>query len=83
MDPYQGCSIGGRTGIDAQMIAEREHLVFDWGVQQKTPVAFVLAGGYVGEQVDRLMLVNLHRLTITAARATHARPSSASAGTAR
>ncbi|CAM3825638.1 hypothetical protein [Smaragdicoccus niigatensis] len=67
MDPYQGCDIGGLDGITADVLAEREHLVFDWCQQRSTPVAFVLAGGYVGSRLDQRALVDLHRLTITAA----------------
>jgi len=68
MDPYEGCTVGGLVGIDMQMLAEREQLVFDWCLQQDIPVAFVLAGGYVGSELSELTLVGLHRLTISAAR---------------
>ncbi|MCA1596058.1 MAG: hypothetical protein LC772_06505, partial [Chloroflexi bacterium] len=29
MDPYQGCDIGGRRGVDFEMLKAREQLVFD------------------------------------------------------
>ena len=67
MDPYQGCRIGGLDGITADILAQREQLVFDWCRTQKTPIAFVLAGGYVGPELEPSTLVNLHRLTIRAA----------------
>jgi hypothetical protein len=33
------------------------------------PIAFVLAGGYLGPELERAGLVALHRLTLEAARA--------------
>lgn len=65
VDPH-GLS-GGLDGVDAEMIIARENLVFDWCQRHEIPVAFVLAGGYVSNQVDRDELVDLHRLTIEAA----------------
>ena len=47
--------------------ATRSALVFDWCRSRGTPVAFVLAGGYVGPRLDRETLVALHRQTIVAA----------------
>ena len=67
MDPYEGCDIGGLDGIGADMLARREQLVFEWCRSQGIPVAFVLAGGYAGAGLDEATLVNLHRLTISAA----------------
>lgn len=67
MDPYEGCAIGGLDGITATMLAEREHAVFEWCRGRGMPVAFVLAGGYVGSRLSQEELVNLHRLTITQA----------------
>ena len=67
MDPFEGCSDGGLAGITAAMLAARERLVFDWCRQQGVPVAFVLAGGYVGDHLDSEGLVGLHRLTLSAA----------------
>ena len=45
-----------------------------WCRSQQLPVAFALAGGYIGEKLDQSGLVALHRLTLAAAAA------SASAG---
>jgi acetoin utilization deacetylase AcuC-like enzyme len=67
MDPYEGCDVGGLDGIGAEMLAQRERLVFQWCRSRGLPVAFVLAGGYIGHSLDRTALVNLHRLTINAA----------------
>jgi hypothetical protein len=41
--------------------------VFEWCRQSGIPVAFVLAGGYVGPGLDEEGLVGLHRLTLDAA----------------
>lgn len=67
MDPYQGCDIGGLSGITADVLSERESLVFDWCRGQSVPIAFVLAGGYIGSRLDRATLVDLHRMTLSAA----------------
>jgi acetoin utilization deacetylase AcuC-like enzyme len=70
MDPYQGCAIGGLAGIDRGVLEERERLVFEWCRRQGLPIAFVLAGGYLGPGLDRAGLADLHRLTLEAAAAT-------------
>jgi acetoin utilization deacetylase AcuC-like enzyme len=67
MDPFEGCSIGGRRGVDREMLSRREALVFSWCRSRAIPVAFVLAGGYKGPDLDEAGLVALHRLTIEAA----------------
>lgn len=67
MDPFEGCSTGGQAGISREILATREQLVFDWLRDRNLPVAFVLAGGYVGWGLDVEGLVNLHRLTLAAA----------------
>lgn len=67
MDPYQHCDMGGLKGITLDILAKREHLVFDWCKQRGIPVAFVLAGGYIGSKLDESGLVALHRLTLLAA----------------
>lgn len=64
MDTYQGCGIGGLDGITAEVLAQRERIVFDWCRQRSLPVAFVLAGGYIGSHLDQATLVDLHRLTL-------------------
>ncbi len=44
-------------------------MVFAWARDQRVPIAFVLAGGYLGPRLDRDGLVALHRLTVEAAAA--------------
>ena len=73
MDPYAGCPNGGLPGIDEAILAERERLVFTWCRAQRIPVAFVLAGGYVGGGFTATGLVALHRLTLAAAGGLRAR----------
>jgi acetoin utilization deacetylase AcuC-like enzyme len=67
MDPHEDCSTGGQTGITRDTLGERERLVFEWCASRRRPIAFVLAGGYIGRGLDELGLVALHRLTLTAA----------------
>ncbi len=67
MDPFEGSATGGLAGMSEQILAERERLVFEWCALRKIPIAFVLAGGYVGPSLDQSALVNLHRLTLLAA----------------
>jgi acetoin utilization deacetylase AcuC-like enzyme len=67
MDPFEGCPDGGLAGITKTLLAEREEIVFDWCRQQGLPVAFSLAGGYIGPKLDQQGLVDLHRLTLSAA----------------
>lgn len=64
MDPFETSSIGGLTGITRDVLASRERLVFDRCRGSKTPIAFVLAGGYIGSGFDQKALVDLHRLTL-------------------
>ena len=67
MDPYEGCPVGGLDGVTADVLAAREQSVFQWCHARRIPIAFVLAGGYVGPRLDEDLLVDLHRSTITAA----------------
>lgn len=67
MDPYEECSVGGLAGITREILAARERLVFAWCREQGIPVAFVVAGGYLGQNLDEAGLVRLHRLTLSAA----------------
>src|SRR5688572_10500928 len=52
MDPYEGCSTGGMSGITRSMLEDRERMVFEWCARRSIPVAFVLAGGYSGESLS-------------------------------
>jgi acetoin utilization deacetylase AcuC-like enzyme len=67
MDPFKDDVQGGVAGVTMPVLARREALVFDWCRRRHLPVAFVLAGGYVGGNVDVPTLVALHRLTLQAA----------------
>jgi acetoin utilization deacetylase AcuC-like enzyme len=80
MDPHEDCPEGALPGITDQHLRAREELVFDWCRQRNLPVAFVMAGGYLRPpRMDETRLVELHRLTLTAAarsadpKASHAR----------
>ena len=67
MDPYEGCNIGGLGGITADILVQRERLVFDWCRVASVPIAFVIAGVYAPDDAGRAQLVELHRATIEAA----------------
>jgi acetoin utilization deacetylase AcuC-like enzyme len=67
MDPFEGCPDGGLKGVTRDVLAAREQLVFNWCHTQGLAIAFMLAGGYIGEQLDAPGLVDLHRLTLSAA----------------
>lgn len=67
MDPDERCAIGGLPGITAEILAEREGMVFDWCANERVPVAFGLAGGYTSERLSQEELVELHRVTIAQA----------------
>lgn len=69
MDPFEGCSTGGFPGITREILAERERTVFDWCRSHAGAIAFVLAGGYIGWDLSADGLVDLHRLTLSAAAA--------------
>jgi acetoin utilization deacetylase AcuC-like enzyme len=65
MDPFEDCSTGGLSGITREVLSNREQAVFAWCRRRKLPVAFVLAGGYIGPHLDLPGLVELHRLTLS------------------
>ncbi len=67
MDPHESCPEGGMPGITREVLAARERLVFEWCGSRGLPIAFVLAGGYVGPRLDKGSLVTLHRLTLSVA----------------
>jgi acetoin utilization deacetylase AcuC-like enzyme len=72
VDPHHHCEIGGLRGMTHTILMERERLVFDWATTRRVPVAFVLAGGYVGRRLSEERLVGLHRLTTAAAAVSNA-----------
>ena len=51
-----------------------KRLVFQWCRRRGIPIAFVLAGGYLGPDLGQEELVNLHRLTLEAASRIAPRP---------
>ncbi len=67
MDPFERCFIGGLSGMTRDLLAERETTLFRWCRAHRLPVAFVLAGGYVNSGFTQSELVDLHRLTMSAA----------------
>jgi acetoin utilization deacetylase AcuC-like enzyme len=67
MDPHENCPEGGLAGITAEMLAQREKIVFSFFKEKNIPIAFTLAGGYIGPKMTNNSLVKLHRLTIKAA----------------
>jgi acetoin utilization deacetylase AcuC-like enzyme len=67
MDPFEGSATGPLVGITREILAERERMVFQTCAAAKLPLAFVLAGGYVGPNLTADGLVDLHRLTIAEA----------------
>ena len=67
MDPHQHCPVGGLAGVDELLLAQRERMVFEWARKRRLPIAFVLAGGYIGPRLNQAQLVGLHRLTLAAA----------------
>lgn len=64
VDPHERCEIGGLAGITADILRERDALVFSWCRQRNIPIAFVMAGGYTGPQLPQDELVQLHRNTL-------------------
>ncbi len=66
-DPFEGCGEGGLTGITADILRQREKLVFHWCASHRLPVAFTIAGGYTGPSCSQEQLVSLHRATIETA----------------
>jgi acetoin utilization deacetylase AcuC-like enzyme len=67
MDPFERCGTGGLKGITRDLLAARERMVFARCRKRELPVAFVLAGGYLGAGLDEAGIVELHRLTLSAA----------------
>lgn len=67
MDPHEHCPMGGLSGITQDTLDKRERIVFEWCRARRLPIAFALAGGYIGRRLDERGLVDLHRLTVSAA----------------
>ena len=66
MDPFEGCGVGGLSGVTRELLTKREQMVARWCSQTSTPVLFVLAGGYTGPKLDLDGVARLHLITIKA-----------------
>lgn len=66
MDPVSGKPSGYGPEFDAELMAMREHLIAKWCEATKTPVAFVLAGGYALGGLTLDDVADLHMHTIEA-----------------
>jgi acetoin utilization deacetylase AcuC-like enzyme len=68
MDPHEDCPEGALAGITDEHLRARDEMVFAWCRERELPVAFLMAGGYLRPpRMDERRLVELHRLTLTAA----------------
>lgn len=70
MDPAQGGGAGSTRGFTSALLEQREQLVAEWCERTNTPVAFVLAGGYVGSSLTIDDVADLHMHTVAAIEAT-------------
>jgi acetoin utilization deacetylase AcuC-like enzyme len=66
MDPADGGSAGSTRGFTSELLEARERLVAEWCERTNTPVAFVLAGGYVGSGLTLGDVADLHMHTVSA-----------------
>jgi acetoin utilization deacetylase AcuC-like enzyme len=66
MDPADGGSAGSTRGFTPELLEARERLVAEWCERTNTPVAFVLAGGYVGSGLTLGDVADLHVHTVAA-----------------
>lgn len=66
MDPAQGGGAGSTRGFTSELLEQRELLVAEWCERTNTPVAFVLAGGYVGSGLTLGDVADLHMHTVAA-----------------
>jgi acetoin utilization deacetylase AcuC-like enzyme len=66
MDPADGGSAGSTRGFTSELLEAREQLVAEWCERTNTPVAFVLAGGYVGSGLTLGDVADLHVHTVAA-----------------
>jgi acetoin utilization deacetylase AcuC-like enzyme len=66
MDPAEGGSAGSTRGFTSELLEARERLVAEWRERTNTPVAFVLAGGYVGSGLTLGDVADLHMHTVAA-----------------
>ncbi|CAB4593605.1 unannotated protein [freshwater metagenome] len=61
MDAHENA--GGATGVDTDVIRERESRVFEWAARNECPVVWVLAGGYSSARFTVDDVARLHRIT--------------------
>jgi acetoin utilization deacetylase AcuC-like enzyme len=66
MDPADGGSAGSTRRFTSELLEARERLVAEWCERTNTPVAFVLAGGYVGSGLTIGDVADLHMHTVSA-----------------
>ncbi len=66
MDPVEDGSAGATRGFTSELLQERESLIAEWCERTGTPVAFVLAGGYVGSNLTLGDVADLHMHTVAA-----------------
>lgn len=66
MDPAEGGSAGSTRGFTSALLDQREQVVAQWCERTNTPVAFVLAGGYVGSGLSLGGVADLHMHTVAA-----------------
>jgi len=59
---------GGVRNITNATIDDRDRMVFEWANRHQLPVAFVFAGGYSGFGLELHDVIDLHQITIAAAR---------------
>lgn len=60
---------GGLPGLTAELLAERDRIVFKWCCQVGIRTAYTIGGGEVSETLSQESLVALHRRTIETAAA--------------
>lgn len=51
------------SGVSISTLIQRERMVADWAKAHKAPLVYVLAGGYLSNNIDYETLIGLHRIT--------------------
>ena len=67
VDCHENDPGGGLAAMNSELLGRCEELVFSWAKKNRVPIAFVLAGGYVGEGHPQEAVVAVHRQTVVAA----------------
>ncbi len=57
----------GLRGMTADLLKQRDRMVFEWCVRVDVPTAYTIGGGTVSEAMPREVVVDLHRQTIETA----------------